>query len=106
MKKLIISAVFAAATTFTASAASATAYWVEHGITLNARSGPGTHYDVYKRIHACTKVHVVGYKHGWAKIKYNGYYYWVSAKYLSKHDCHQYKPKKKYKKKYKKHYSY
>ena len=75
MKKLLIAAILAAGTTVTATAASATAYWVEHGITLNARSGPGTHYDVYGVLRSCTKVHVVGYKHGWAKIKYKGHYY-------------------------------
>lgn len=107
MKKLLIAAILAAGTTVTATAASATSYWVEPGITLNARSGPGTHYDVYGKLHACTKVHVVDYRHGWAKVSYKGHYYWVSAKYLQKHDCHAYKPKhKKYKKKYKKKYHY
>lgn len=84
------------AVSLTASAAAATPYWVDHGVTLNARSGPGTSYHVVGTLHSCSKVHVVGYKHGWAKISTKHGYYWVSAKYLQNQACQTYyKPKKK-----------
>ncbi|MCR9272011.1 MULTISPECIES: SH3 domain-containing protein [Mameliella] len=92
MKKLILSAIVAA-TAMTASAASATQAWV--GKTpLNARSGPSTHYQVLGVFNPCTPVHIVAYKHGWAKVKFQHNYYWVSSKYLSNHSCH-WQPKKK-----------
>lgn len=105
MKKLIIAAIIAAGASVSASAASATAYWIQDGITLNARSGPSTHYEVLGKFRECTRVHVVAYKHGWAKVAYKHNYYWVSAKYLQDHKCaygHGYKPRKIHKK----HYSY
>ncbi|KUF11576.1 SH3 domain-containing protein [Pseudoponticoccus marisrubri] len=95
MKKLVIAAILATAS-MGATAASATQYWVEHGVKLNARSGPGTHYHVLGTFNPCTPVHVYAHKHGWAKVKFNGYWYWVSAKYLQKHACHYHAPKKKH----------
>ncbi|MCJ7872274.1 SH3 domain-containing protein [Marinovum sp. 2_MG-2023] len=97
MKNLLLAALLVAGTSVAATTASATSYWVEHGITLNARSGPGTYYDVIGKVHSCTRIHVVGYHKGWAKVSWKGHYYWVSAKYLQKHECHHntYKPKKK-----------
>ncbi|MCC1491880.1 SH3 domain-containing protein [Cognatishimia sp. F0-27] len=95
MKTLLISAAIAASTLFGASTASATQAWVEHGISLNARSGPGTGYHVLGTFSPCTKVHVVGHKHGWAKVSFNHHHYWVSAKYLSNHACRYAKPKHK-----------
>ncbi len=97
MKKVLISAILAATAAITATSASATSYWVKHGVSLNARSGPSTYYDVVYRFNACTPLHVVSYKDGWAKVQYNHNYYWVSAKYLSDHKC--YTPKKKVHKK-------
>ncbi|MCH2094700.1 MAG: hypothetical protein MK160_06220 [Rhodobacteraceae bacterium] len=94
MKKLIISAIIATAG-LTASAASATTYWVQEGIKLNARTGPSTYYHAVGKFHGCTKLHVVAYKKGWAKVAYKHDYYWVSAKYLQNHAC--YKAKKHYK---------
>ena len=93
MKKIILSAIIAA-TAMTASAASATQAWVGHS-QLNARSGPGTHYHVLGTFNPCTPVHVVAYKHGWAKVAFNHSYYWVSAKYLQGQSCH-WAPKKKH----------
>lgn len=99
MKKLLISAIVAASA-LTASAASANSAWTQHGVTLNARSGPGTNYHVIGSFNPCTSVHVVGHQHGWAKVSYNNHYYWVSSKYLQNHACnHSYTPPKK------KHYS-
>lgn len=97
MKTLIISAIIATAS-LGATAASATQAWVANGISLNARSGPSTHYNVLGKFHACTKVHVVAYKHGWAKVAYDHNYYWVAAKYLQGHSCHKVKKHKQYKK--------
>ena len=87
MKKIIASALIAAAT-HGASAASATQAWVGHS-ALNARSGPGTHYHVLGTFNPCTPVHVVAYNHGWAKVAYNHSYYWVSAKYLQGKSCYK-----------------
>lgn len=98
MKKLLISAIVAASA-LSASAASATSAWIEHGVTLNARSGPGTNYHVIGTFNPCTNVHVVAHQYGWAKVAYNHNYYWVSAKYLRNHACNTYTPPKK------KHYS-
>ncbi len=94
MKNFLTAAVIAVSATLAAGAASATTYWVDNGITLNARSGPGTNYHVVGSFNPCTKVHVVGYHHGWAKVAFNNYYYWVSAKYLQNHACNTgyYKP--------------
>ncbi len=95
MKKLLIATILASAAV-SATSASAASWWVEPGITLNARSGPGTHYDVYARIHACSVVEVHEFQSGWAHISYKGSKYWVSQKYLQDHNCDQYsKPKKK-----------
>ena len=88
MKKLLISAALAATAMTAATAASATQYWVENGISLNARSGPGTQYHVLGKFNPCTPVHVIAYTHGWAKVSYNYNYYWVSAKYLQNRSCH------------------
>ena len=44
MKNIFKAAAIAIAATFAAGAASATTYWVQDGIHLNARSGPGTQY--------------------------------------------------------------
>ncbi|CUH77671.1 SH3 domain-containing protein [Tropicibacter naphthalenivorans] len=97
MKKILLSAVLAAAT-LTASAASATQAWVGSS-ALNARSGPGTNYHVLGTFKPCTPVHVVAHSHGWAKVAYNHGYYWVSAKYLSNQSCHYAPaPKKTHKK--------
>ncbi|WP_425100593.1 SH3 domain-containing protein [Tropicibacter sp. S64] len=96
MNAFLKSAAFALGLTFAAGAASATNYWVDYGVTLNARSGPGTNYHVIGTFSSCSKVNVVGYSHGWAKIQYNHSYYWVSAKYLQDHACNTgYAPKKK-----------
>ena len=86
MKTLIASALLAVAT-LSAGAASATQAWVTPGITLNARSGPSTHYDVLGKFTPCTPVHVVGWHSGWSKVAFNGHYYWVSAKYLQGQSC-------------------
>ena len=90
MKKLIIAATLAAATTFGAVAAHASAAWVSSGITLNARSGPGTNYGVIGKFTPCTEVHVVSWQHGWAKVSYQHNQYWVSGKYLQTHACETY----------------
>lgn len=96
MKKLLISAIIAA-TAMGATAATASTAWIEKGVKLNARSGPGTYYKVIGTFHPCTKIHVVGWKNGWAKVSYNHHYYWVSGKYLQNHSCNHYvKPKKKH----------
>ncbi len=95
MKKFLIAAAVAASTLVTAGTASATTFWVEKGVTLNARTGPGTYYDVIGQLNQCRKVHVVAYKKGWAKVSWKGRYFWVSAKYLSSHKC-RYGYKKNY----------
>ena len=84
------------AATLAAGAASANTYWVEDGIHLNARSGPGTQYYAETTLKPCTKVEVVGQKWGWAKISYNYQTYWVSAKYLQDYKCGYKAPKKTY----------
>lgn len=94
MKKLILSAIIAA-TAMTASGASAAQAWVGHS-HLNARSGPSTHYQVLGVFQPCTPVHIVAYKHGWAKVYFKHSYYWVSAKYLKGQSCHWSPPKKKH----------
>ncbi len=100
MKNIILSAAVAAATLMSAGAAAANSAWVDHGIKLNARSGPGTQYHVIGTFNPCTKVHVVAQKWGWAKVAFNHNYYWVSAKYLQNHSCHYVPKKKVYKKKH------
>ena len=89
MKKIILAAVVAASATFSGVAAFANSGWVAPGITLNARSGPGTNYHVVGKFHPCTQVHVVAWQHGWAKVNYNHNHYWVSGKYLQNHACQQ-----------------
>ncbi len=86
MKKTLAAALIAAAS-LTAGAASATTYWVDHGVKLNARSGPGTHYKVLGTFSPCTRVHVVAYSRGWAKVVIDHHAYWVSAKYLQNRAC-------------------
>lgn len=96
MKNIMLSALVAATTLVGATAASASSYWVQPGVELNARSGPSTQYHVIGKLHGCTKIHVVKYSHGWAKVAWNHSYYWVSAKYLQNHGCshgHGYKKK-------------
>ncbi|WGW02957.1 SH3 domain-containing protein [Tropicibacter oceani] len=99
MKRILTAAAITLTTSLVAGAALATPYWVDNGITLNARSGPGTNYHVLGSFPPCTKVHVIAHQHGWAKLSYNNGYYWVSAKYLQNHACntgyHQPAPKKK-----------
>lgn len=95
MKTIVKTALFAIATTLAAGAASATTYWVQDGVHLNARSGPGASYYKIGTFNPCTKVHVVAYKHGWAKVAYNHKTYWVSAKYLQDSSCGYKAPAKK-----------
>lgn len=71
----------------TASAAVAGSAWTSNKTALNARSGPGTDYHVLRSFKRCTKVHVVKYSHGWAKVSYNGKHYWVSSKFLRGKPC-------------------
>ncbi len=94
MKKLILSAIVAA-TALTASAASATQAWVGQN-HLNARSGPGTNYQVLGTFNPCTPVDVIEYQYGWAKIYYQNTYYWVSSKYLRNSACNYAAPKPTY----------
>ena len=94
MKTVLRAAALAAATLVAASTASAATWWVG-GSALNARSGPGTQYHVLGTFDPCTRVNVVGYSHGWAKIAWNNSHYWVSAKYLRDSACHAHKPKPK-----------
>ena len=94
MKTFLLSAALAAATLFSAGAASATQAWVG-GSALNARSGPGTQYHVIGTFNPCTPVHVVGWQHGWAKVAWNHQYYWVSAKYLRNTACGHARPTRK-----------
>jgi uncharacterized protein YraI len=101
MQKLLAAALIAAAS-LSACAASATQAWVGQS-ALNARSGPGTHYHVLGTFHPCTPVHVLGWKHGWAKVAYKHKHYWVSGKYLQTHSCHH---RPHYKKHHKKHHGY
>lgn len=49
---------------------------------LNVRSGPGTNYENIDTLPKGTKVEVVGESNGWAKIKYNNGYAYVSSSYL------------------------
>jgi hypothetical protein len=61
--------------------------WTSQKTALNARSGPGTNYHVQRSFKRCTKVHVVKYSHGWAKVSYAGKHYWVSSKFLRGKPC-------------------
>ncbi|MEC3860487.1 SH3 domain-containing protein [Mesobacterium sp. TK19101] len=88
MKRFLTAATLAVAT-LSAGSAMATQVWVEPGVKLNARTGPGTQYHVLGTFDACTPVHMVAYHHGWAKVVYGNHFYWVSAKYLQKSDCYQ-----------------
>ncbi|MFW2544021.1 SH3 domain-containing protein [Primorskyibacter sp. 2E107] len=97
MSRFLTAAALAVSATLCAAPAVATPYWIDSGVTLNARSGPGTNYHVIGTFQPCTRVHVQAYTHGWAKVSYNQRYYWVSAKYLQDHACGQgYKPKPKH----------
>lgn len=95
MKTFIKAAAIALVATVSAGAASATTYWVKDGIHLNARSGPSASTYKVGTFNPCTKVHVVDYKHGWAKVVYKHKAYWVSAKYLQGHSCGYHAPAKK-----------
>lgn len=86
--KTFLTAALLAASTLAAGAASATPVWIEKGIHLNARSGPGAQYHKLGTFDPCTRVHAVAYHHGWAKVVYNHHAYWVSAKYLRGSSCH------------------
>lgn len=96
MTNIFKAAAIALAATFAAGAASATTYWVQDGVHLNARSGPGTQYYAEATFRPCTKVHVIGYQWGWAKVAYNHRTYWVSAKYLQGSKCGYHAPKRTY----------
>ncbi|GAA0105716.1 hypothetical protein UT300013_23400 [Paraclostridium sordellii] len=50
---------------------------------LNVRSGPGTNYNTVGTLPKGSKVEVVEEINGWAKIKFNYGYGYVSARYLS-----------------------
>lgn len=98
MTNIIKATVISIATILAVGSASAATYWVEDGIHLNARSGPGTKYYTETTLKPCTKVEVVGQKWGWAKVSYKRSTYWVSAKYLQEYECGYRAPKKTYKK--------
>lgn len=97
MKRFLTAIILAAGATVAATGASATTWWVEHGVTLNARSGPGTHYDVIGKFHACSPVDVVDHQSGWSRLLWQGHYYWVSSGYLQQYECsnQSYTPRKK-----------
>ena len=61
--------------------------WTTQQTALNARSGPGTSYHVLRSFKRCTKVHVITYSHGWAKVSYGKKHYWVSSKFLRGKPC-------------------
>ena len=90
MKKHILATAIAVSTVFSAASAMANSSWVAQGVTLNARSGPGTNYHVMYKLPACAQVQVMGWQHGWAKVSYQHNQYWVSGKYLQTHACQQY----------------
>ena len=96
MKTTLKAAFIAAATLLSAGAAQATTYWVQDGVHLNARSGPSAQYHKVGTFNPCTKVHVIAYQHGWAKVAFNHKAYWVSAKYLQNRSCHYQPPAKTY----------
>jgi uncharacterized protein YraI len=96
MTNLFKAAALAIAATLAAGAASASSFWVQDGIHLNARSGPGTQYYTQATFSPCTKVHVIGYKWGWAQVSYNHQTYWVSAKYLQDSKCGYRAPRQAY----------
>lgn len=51
--------------------------------SLNVRSGYGTNYPIIGKINKDEKVEIVESNNGWYKIKYNGNYGFVSAKYIN-----------------------
>jgi len=87
MKNLVMSALVAGATMLSVGIAEAGNAWTSKHTALNARSGPGTSYHVKYKFPKCTKVYVIKWQHGWAKVKYNGKHYWVSGKYLRGKPC-------------------
>lgn len=50
---------------------------------VNFRSGAGTSYSSYGILNANTKVYVYSVSNGWAKVKYNNTYGYISNEYLS-----------------------
>lgn len=86
--KLILSGTLALGLmALTVGAVHAGTAWTSQQTSLNARSGPGTGYHVLRSFKRCTKVHVIKYSHGWAKVSYNGHHYWVSSKFLRGRPC-------------------
>ena len=92
----ILSLVAGATMALSAGAAAATQYYVQHGVWLNARSGPGTHYHVVATLNPCTPIHVIQNYNGWTKFSWNGNHYYVSTQYLQTSACTYQKKKKKH----------
>lgn len=58
-------------------------YKYVNATSLNFREGPSTNYSVISKLSKNDKVGIISIDNGWAKIKYNGSYGYVSNKYLS-----------------------
>jgi uncharacterized protein YraI len=89
----------------TAGAALANPGWATQD--LNFRTGPGTDYEVIAKLAGCTRMHVYESYGSWYKVQWNGYWGWVSARYVSGSDDHcYYAPAPRKYKKHKKTYTY
>lgn len=84
-KRIVLAAAVALTT---AGAALANPGWTTQD--LNFRTGPGSQYEVIAALSGCSKVHVYESYGSWYKVKYQGYYGWVAARYVSGDSDHCY----------------
>ncbi|MGE4327516.1 MAG: SH3 domain-containing protein [Pseudodonghicola sp.] len=84
VRKILTPLLVAASLTLGAGAVRADSFlYVQDGIFLNARSGPGSHYTAYQRLHPGTRLSVITRMGNWAQIRTpEGAILWVFAPYL------------------------
>ena len=87
MKRLLRTIVLGTIASFSAAPLVASTAWVEGGVYLNARSGPGTHFFVEMALSPCSAINIIGYQNGWSMIAYAGHTYWVSSRYVQNSPC-------------------
>lgn len=84
VRKILTPLLVAASLTLGAGAVRADSYlYVQDGIFLNARSGPGTRYTAYQRLRPGTRLSIITRMGNWAQIRTpEGAILWVFATYL------------------------
>ncbi|GHG94719.1 SH3 domain-containing protein [Pseudodonghicola xiamenensis] len=84
LRKFLTPLLVAASLSFSAGALRADSYlYVQDGVFLNARSGPGTRYTAYQRLRPGTRLSIITKQGNWAQIRTpEGAILWVSANYL------------------------